>query len=73
MAEDKKAQKKCFGTIWIGPKEPKRGNKRSSKDLKELFEEHCEELNELIETGACLQRCEQKNVEDKGASIYGGP
>ena len=42
-AEDEKAQKKCFGTIWIGPKKPKRGNKRSSKDLKELFKEQCEE------------------------------
>ena len=51
-AEDQKAQKKCFGTIWIGPKKQKKGTKRSSKDLKELFKEQCEELNELIETGS---------------------
>ena len=51
-AEDLKAQKKCFGTIWIGPKKQKKGTKRSSKDLKELFKEQCEELDELIETGS---------------------
>ena len=34
------------------PQEAKNGNKKSSKDLKELFGEQNDELNELIETGA---------------------
>ena len=30
-------------------------NKKSSKDLNELFEEQCVEINELIETGASFK------------------
>ena len=51
-AEDEKTQKKCFGTVWVGPKKQKKPKKRSSKETKELFKDQCEELNELIETGA---------------------
>ena len=50
-AEDEKAQRKCFGTIWIGPKKQKWAKNRSPKATNELFKEQCEELNELIETG----------------------
>ena len=49
--EDEKVQRKCFGTIWVGPKKQKKAKKRSPKTTNELFSEQCEELNELIETG----------------------
>ena len=35
-AEDEKTQKKCFGTVWVGPKKQKKQKKRSSKETKEL-------------------------------------
>ena len=51
-AEDEKTQKRCFGTIWVGPKKQKKPKKKPSREINELFKEQYEELNELIETGA---------------------
>ena len=50
-ATDEMVQRKCFGTKWVGPKKQKRAKKRPLKETKELFQEQCDELDELIATG----------------------
>jgi hypothetical protein len=50
-ATDEMIQRKCFGTKWVGPKKQKRAKKRPLNETKELFQEQCEELDDLIAAG----------------------